>query len=119
MTRGLRMHTRPFRAGFDRPHDRSRARCLRTLVALTSVSGALLVAASGAAAFGTFDPAVDFDVGANPQAVRTGDFDRDGARDLAVANGNDDDVSILLGKGDGSFDPAVDYAVGDNPTALV
>lgn len=44
-------------------------------------------------------------VGHNPQAVVVGDFNNDGNLDLAVANENDNSVSILYGKGDGTFYP--------------
>lgn len=45
-------------------------------------------------------------VGQYPEVVRTGDFNRDGIPDLAVANSNDNTISILLGNGDGAFTPA-------------
>ena len=49
-----------------------------------------------------------------------GDFTGDGRTDLAVANyGSDNDVSILLGNGDGTFQNQVTYAVGSDPDALV
>jgi hypothetical protein len=41
-----------------------------------------------------------------PEAVKVADFNNDGFQDLAVANLNDGDVSILLGNGDGTFTPA-------------
>jgi hypothetical protein len=44
-----------------------------------------------------------YPVGHNPQAVVVGDFNNDGKLDLAVANENDNTVSILLGNGDGTF----------------
>jgi len=45
-------------------------------------------------------------VGAWPIAIVTGDFNGDGKLDLAVANLNSNNVSILLGNGDGTFAPA-------------
>jgi len=57
---------------------------------------------------GTFTPAspIPAGVGNFPQWVSIGDFNNDGRLDLAVANGNDNTVSILLGNGDGTFTPA-------------
>jgi len=46
----------------------------------------------------------------------TGDFNHDGKLDLVVANGNN--VSVLLGNGDGTFQPAVNYVVGSSPDAV-
>jgi hypothetical protein len=45
-------------------------------------------------------------VGTSPQAVKIGDFNNDGIKDLVVANGGSDDISILLGNGDGTFTQA-------------
>jgi hypothetical protein len=47
-----------------------------------------------------------------------GDLDADGALDLAVTNSGSDDVSVLLGHGDGTFRSAVHYAVGDGPVSV-
>jgi hypothetical protein len=41
-----------------------------------------------------------------------GDFNRDGHRDLAAADGTLDGVAILLGDGRGGFGPATLYASG-------
>ena len=49
----------------------------------------------------------------------TGDFNGDGRTDLAVANQDSKNVSILLGKGDGTFQNQGTYAVGSSPYALV
>jgi len=62
--------------------------------------------------------------GSGPEALVTGDFNGDGRTDLAVANSGavnsgDNDVSILLGNGDGTFQNQVTYAVGSYPVALV
>ena len=48
-----------------------------------------------------------------------GDFNGDGRTDLAVANYGSDDVSVLLGNGDGTFQDQVRYAAGSGPIALV
>ncbi|HEX4824152.1 MAG TPA: FG-GAP-like repeat-containing protein [Candidatus Polarisedimenticolaceae bacterium] len=47
-----------------------------------------------------------FRVGRAPSGVALGDFDGDGALDLAVANRDSSDVSILLNRGSSGFFPA-------------
>ncbi len=54
-----------------------------------------------------------------PTSVITGDFNRDGKLDLAVANQTDDTVSILLGKGDGTFQTQATYPAGGTSVAAV
>ena len=71
---------------------------------------------------GTFQPQVTYAVGARAQhAIVAGDFTGDGRTDLAVANyaRRSNDVSVLLGNGDGTFQPQVTYAAGSAPIALV
>src|ERR1700737_4404335 len=60
-----------------------------------------------------------FDAGSSPESVAVGDFNGDGHTDLAVANAGSNDVSVLLGNGDGTFQAQLTYAVGANPHALV
>jgi hypothetical protein len=61
-----------------------------------------LSSATGAQAL-SFNTAVPYSVGNTPYSVATGDFNRDGKLDLAVANQGTNNVTILLGNGDGTF----------------
>ncbi len=47
-----------------------------------------------------------------------GDLDGDGVLDLAVANFDSDDVSVLVGDGAGGFAAATNFAAGNGPRAL-
>ena len=55
-----------------------------------------------------------------PRSLAAGDFNADGAPDLAVANNGSDNasfnVAILLGSGDGTFQAPVEYPVGRFPS---
>ena len=59
-----------------------------------------------------------FGAGTTPYSVAVGDFNGDGKLDLAVANEGSDNVSILLGNGDGTFQAAVDYGAGTDPDSV-
>jgi hypothetical protein len=59
-----------------------------------------------------------FGAGTDPDSVAVGDFNGDGKLDLAVANVGSNNVSILLGNGDGTFQAAVDYGAGSNPDSV-
>ncbi|MCE2669911.1 MAG: FG-GAP-like repeat-containing protein [Microcystis sp. 49638_E5] len=66
-------------------------------------------------AFGT---PTNFSVGTSPVSVTVGDFNGDGKSDLAVANYNSNNVSVLLGTGTGSFGAATNFTVGNGPASV-
>ena len=66
----------------------------------------------------TFGPANDFAVGDFPVSVAVGFFNSDSILDLAVANQDSANVSILLGNGDGTFGTKTDFAVGNFPLSV-
>lgn len=59
-----------------------------------------------------------FEVGVGPFSVAVGDFNADGVEDLAVANSGSNDVSVLLGLGDGRFRSQDRILAGDGPVAI-
>jgi hypothetical protein len=65
-------------------------------------------------------PGSPIPVGVDPQSVAIGDVNRDGFLDLAVADAGSNDVTVLLGQGDGSFTPATGSAipVGTAPSSV-
>src|SRR5262249_38990687 len=54
--------------------------------------------------------------GAGPRSVAVGDLDGDGKPDLATANVNGGDVSVLLGNGDGTFGAPQSVPIPAPPT---
>src|SRR5207249_8730081 len=56
--------------------------------------------------------------GIGPVSIRAGDFNGDGAVDLAVLNGTSGDVVLLLGNGAGSFAAGPPLPVGRQPVFM-
>lgn len=80
---------------------------------------AMLVLASPALAQNlVFTPVLPAHVGAHPEGLTVGDFNGDGRLDIATANSESDDVSILLGNGNGTFQSAYSFGVGQSPMFL-
>jgi hypothetical protein len=59
-----------------------------------------------------------FNTGLTPIGMITGDFNHDGKLDLVTVNFDGNNITVLLGKGDGTFEPAVNYASGSGPTSV-
>ncbi len=69
---------------------------------------------------GTFQPWRQFDTGAgtSPNSLVVGDFTGDGKLDLATADFGSNEVSVLLGNGNGTFQAARRFAAGSHPFYL-
>src|SRR5262249_10920758 len=57
-------------------------------------------------------------VGISPMSVVVADFNEDGKPDIITSNFNSDDVSVLLGDGNGGFGEAVQFGTGFGPTSI-
>jgi sugar lactone lactonase YvrE len=64
---------------------------------------------------GTFQAAVTYSVGTQPQSIVVSDVNDDGNLDLIVANEGNADVGVLLGNSNGTFQPQTTSPVGNNP----
>ncbi len=66
-------------------------------------------------------PGSPFAVGSGPYSIAVGDFNLDGKPDLATANSNSGNVTVLLGNGAGGFAaaPGSPFAVGVAPLSIV
>ena len=60
---------------------------------------------------GQFKPPVYYKVGTLPYSIVTADFNHDGNLDLAVSDLGSNQISILLGRGDGTFHTARTFSV--------
>jgi hypothetical protein len=67
-----------------------------------------------------FNPVVNYSTSSNATAISltTADFNSDGNKDIAIANFQLSNVSVMLGFGNGIFSPAVNYTVGTNPYSV-
>ncbi|MHC4090549.1 MAG: FG-GAP repeat domain-containing protein, partial [Planctomycetota bacterium] len=80
--------------------------------------GAGLIWTSAAVGDRPLFPGALYAAGEGPWCVAIDDLNDDLVPDLAVANRDSDNVSVLLGIGDGTFAAPVNYAVGDGPRSI-
>jgi hypothetical protein len=92
---------------------------LRVCLVIVMVTSLLMGATPAGAAPAMFGPATNFAVGNGPGGIVRGDFDGDGNPDLVVANYNSNNISVLVGDGNGGFGKAKNFAVGDEPTGVI
>src|SRR5512144_64604 len=86
--------------------------------AIAAVS--LFAASEGmAATCPEFGGPTPYGAGTAPQSVATGDFNRDGRPDLAVADSSSGEISVLLRDNAGGFEAAVPYTAQSWPYAIV
>ncbi|MCY3956541.1 MAG: FG-GAP-like repeat-containing protein [Nitrospira sp.] len=85
-----------------------------------TVCGAVVLVAAGSvpAQNLVFTPVLSAPVGAHPEGLTVGDFNEDGHLDIATANSDSDDVSVLLGNGNGTFRSSYSFGVGRSPMFL-
>src|SRR5262249_42507914 len=67
---------------------------------------------------GTFGPAATYPTGNGPEFIRIGDVNGDGHPDLATANFNSNDATVLINNGNGTFKPPLSFPAGARPISL-
>ena len=67
---------------------------------------------------GALAAATNYSVGSSPDSLTAADFNGDGKLDLAVVNSAANNVSIVLGNGDGTFIPGGTAATGSAPHSV-
>jgi len=78
----------------------------------------VVLAAFTVQALGSFGKPRHFAVGTGPTSVAIADLNGDGKRDLAVANSGSNNVSVLLGNGNGGYGKARNFAVPIAPQSV-
>src|SRR5919109_2281828 len=77
--------------------------------ALIVFSGVMLISFASAA---SFKGPSTFGAHLAPISIAVADFNGDGNLDIAIANRSSNDISVLLGKGNGTFNTQVKYSAG-------
>ncbi len=101
-----------YHLGDRRIRDRLRLRIVMALVILATCTVSHSAGAPDPDKM--FPSPVQWPVGTNPQWLVFGDLDSDGDEDIAVANQQDENVSVLLNNKDGTFVTPVNYSSGEH-----
>jgi hypothetical protein len=103
------------------PADRysSLPACRRLFLGMVSTFLLICLAAESSAAQTSFYDSRNYKAARSPASFALGDFNGDGILDLAAANQGNNNVSILLGNGDGTFGNPTNFAVGTSPLSIV
>ena len=104
-------------------HQRKDVLAIVAVLAISFSSAQLTAQAKAGKAPQTVPPVnfaapVNYTTGTLPFANAVGDFNGDHILDVAVCNYSSNNVSVLLGNGDGTFQTAVNYPVGTEPSAI-
>lgn len=67
---------------------------------------------------GNFSGPVSYKLGSNPVFIIARDLNHDGKLDLVTVNQGSNDISVLMGKGNGAFALAKDYPAGTTPNVV-
>jgi hypothetical protein len=98
---------------------RVRSGVLVLLLGALAMASGQAPAAQATCASPSFSKPVNFPTGLFASGVVVGDFNADGALDMAVSNQNANNVSILLGDGRGSFGVKADFPAGGPPQRII
>ena len=79
--------------------------------------GVFMNEADGTGSFADFAQPT-YGVGNRASPSEAADFNRDGHADIAVANIDDNTISVVLGNGDGTFAPQQTIPVGSTPRGI-
>lgn len=99
-------------------HSRLGLPCITPMAAAALCAAVTILTPLSAAAQIPFAAAANYAAGTGSFSLVSGDFNRDGRPDIAVANVISNNVSVLLGNGNGTYQTAVNYAVGSGPCSL-
>jgi hypothetical protein len=105
-----------YAAGCSSPPVSGSLVCLRNFAFLTTQGQGFV--ANRVLADSEKASALTFAAGDSPFSAAVADVDDDTIPDLVTANYSSDDVSVLLGNGDGSFQAAVSFPAGDGSQSI-